>query len=142
MIHRYACLAFFHGGYTSLFFLQQCSRIAVFHTFVNNWVFLVFNFSHFVVGILVLYCDFNLHFLFNDVECFHLHIDHIDIHIFKVLKCFFKFKLEYQSSYWFIAVFFMYVTHICHIYVLQLSSPNLWLTFSFPYYYLLMNRHS
>lgn len=81
MTHRLCMLSFFHGGYTSLFSQKRCTGIPGFHSGIfpavvywNSRVpfgyFQFFNFSHFFVGILVPYCDFNLHFLMSsDAQC-------------------------------------------------------------------------
>lgn len=88
--HRLYMLSFFRGGYPSLLSQQQCVRVAMFHTSANIWIFSVFLILAILLGgILVLYCDFNLHSLMsNDVERFSICLLTTKIPTF--LKCPFK----------------------------------------------------
>lgn len=133
MTHRLCMLSFFHGGYTSLFSQQRWIGIPRFHTLASIWVFSVFlilailllaYWYHIVILICIFWCLVML-------SSFHLHIDHIDITFLKCLSGVFS-NLNWKSVILLVysSLYFLHV-HTHHLYVLQLSSPNLWFTFSF-----------
>lgn len=99
---------------------QNCS---VPHTFANNWVFSVFNFSHFVVGILVLYCDFNLHFLFNDVVSICILTTQISIY-FKCLSVFLNLNWDVSPLTGLQQFFYLCYTHTPYICITAIFSQS------------------